>query len=479
MRQLWLALFLLAPTVVHGQTLPCNPEESEECTLTETFNFYRKFPVNVSLVQKTVRDEVVRTNRPTSAPDTFAGQLHNSYQDYLNLLSFAIKDVQESEDGKGLVVRFNPLRERGHLIGITLTASEPQIAESISNAIPESMRSSTIAALSEQLGDVDDLTWSASYSWSTPRCRAEWQDDDDTRCFGRSPKTYRDIVSLLLMNPEPIGVDEELEIAEEIQRLFPGPGSKAARRLSELTQDDRVKVIAAAKRLARIEEQTRERALAFYRSKHLDIVPTLIDNQPQVSGTATYRTRGDLGGPESVSASVELHFGRNNINSLRRSCSGRRTNLAACLQNQLTAYAEGGLLTDKIVVTASYRRANEYDVPQIIVRGAPLAGFTPVAAPRSTELNVKVQGGRLLGTEMTGEPLRADLSLEGVRVLEGRDRTQNRWIGTVTLSIPLGEDITIPVSLRYANKPEFLADAGRRINAHLGISYRLPSLFGE
>jgi hypothetical protein len=32
----------------------------------------------------------------------------------------------------------------------------------------------------------------------------------------------------------------------------------------------------------------------------------------------------------------------------------------------------------------------------------------------------------------------------------------------------------VPVSLNYANRPEFLTDQRKRWGAHLGLTYRLP-----
>jgi len=456
----------------------CDPDDTTKpCTVAGAYEFFLH-PAVVTGAQNQVKEDVTNTNKATTPPDEFARRLHNSYQDYLNLLSFAINDVKESSDGKAVVVRFNPLREGHHLLGFTLTASKPQLATSVSDAIPETIRTSTVTTLQKQLSDTDDLTWSASYSLATVKCPANWS-DDASRCYGRTPKAYREIVSALLSDI-PVGVDpgKEIKFARELIGFYPGSSSPFAERVDAANNVPALK--AKLRELAALDQAARRQLKAFYESHHLDIVPTLIDNQPQVSGTASVRSPGRLGGAQSSTATIEVHFGRNNMNSLRKSCQAFTTEKAigTCLKQQLDLMADGGLLTDKIVLTAAYNRSNKYDVAMLTTDGTtPVVGFMPVSLPKTSELNVKVQGGRQLGGMVTDQPIHADLSIEGIRSIEGTHRKENRWVGALTLSIPLGKSITIPVTIQYANKREFLTDKNAGIGAHLGISYRLPALF--
>jgi hypothetical protein len=102
-----------------------------------------------------------------------------------------------------------------------------------------------------------------------------------------------------------------------------------------------------------------------------------------------------------------------------------------------------------------------------------VTGFMPIDVKSAYELIVKGQGGRQLSQVVQGKPMRADFSLEGHVVEKDGVRNTNRWLATATLTMPLGDNMSIPVSVTYANKTEFLTDK-RKLSAHLGISYRLP-----
>ena len=218
-------------------------------------------------------------------------------------------------------------------------------------------------------------------------------------------------------------------------------------------------------------------AKEIYDANHLDLIATLVDNQPQATGTITVHHPALFGGPRSQAGSVELHFGRINMNTLRNACRDATTDIArgSCFRDQLNTYAENGMSTDKLVFTASYDRTQHYSLTSLGL-DPPVTGFTAINLPQSDVLKVKAQGGRQLGTEITGKPLHADLSVEGGFNQKGDVRSNNRWVGTVTLAVPFGDSMTVPVSISFANKPEFLGDVKSRIGAHIGLSYRLPDL---
>jgi hypothetical protein len=90
-------LLLVSPISLKAQNACKNPE-TEDCSVNDAIEFYR------GATGAPLLFEVVNANRATTPPDAFARRLHNSYEDFLNLLSFAISDVEESEDGQALVV---------------------------------------------------------------------------------------------------------------------------------------------------------------------------------------------------------------------------------------------------------------------------------------------------------------------------------------------------------------------------------------
>src|SRR5207244_3559424 len=85
------------------------------------------------------------------------------------------------------------------------------------NAIPEASRDQTVPLLEKQLGDTDDRTWAASYSYASSSCQPDR--DPDTKCWGRKPQIYMDLLGLML----PTIRDPKIgDFVQELGNLFEG-----------------------------------------------------------------------------------------------------------------------------------------------------------------------------------------------------------------------------------------------------------------
>jgi len=440
-----------------------------DCTLLEIYssNYGRAFPPSVT--PDDVTKAVTNANVATTTPDTFAGVVHSTYQDFLNLFSFAINKVDESKDGQALIVRFNPLREGRNLLGFSLTVSKPVISDLVGNAIPEADRAAALTKLEDRVGDLDDITYAAAYSAESTTCA--WE-QPESRCWGRSPATYRPMLAQVLAVA---AKESDIVIEpEDILRLvslvgFTGPGSVARMKLSDVDPNKQTDVLTFLRKLAATSIQSTLATKARFEKSGIDKLASLIDNQPQLAATGTYRDPGTYGGPPEAGLSFELQFGRDNLNALRRQCS-KSTD---CVVQALRSLAESGLSTDKFVLTATYKRRDPYTLATLGLQ-PPVTGFTPIDVKRSSELHAKLQWGRLLDNQIGTRNLRFDLSAEGMEMRDDKIRTKNRWVATATLTVPLGDQMSIPVSINYANKPEFLTGQRQQLGAHLGLTYRLP-----
>ena len=459
-----LALFLTLPLA--AETTLCNPEQ-KNCTVKEAFDFYRALAIETK-----VEKDVTNTNRPTTAPSSFAGRVHNSYEDFLNQLSFAINKVDESKDGKALIIRFNPRHAGANLFGATLTFAEPVVGDTVKNAIGADQREAAVTSLQKKLTDTSDLTWSASYSRATLQC--EPSRAANKPCWGRSTETYRHLLSILILPS--LGSAKVLgDVTENLMNEMKSPPDLMKASLSEA--GDKQRALQLIRNAVGEEMKSKAEAKSLYKSHHLDILPKLIDNQPQATINASYRKPDALTGPAERAASFEFHYGDQNINTIRAACADKADKLAECLQEQIDAIAASDALPTKYVVTATYKKSAGYNIASLAIE--PPVIFQPIALHSASEWNVKGQAGRPLATEVSGKQLRTDGSIEFVRAEKGGIRSTNRFVAVATLSIPFGDNITVPVSLTYANKPEFIGDVTKQIGAHFGLSYRLPDLFGS
>lgn len=450
----------------------CDPDSPlhPDCTLKEIHDaIYRKTFKEDQM--KEVREEVVDKNKATTSPDPFASQLHASYQDFLNLFSFAVNQVEETADGQALIVRFNPLRKQPLLIGSSLTLTKPSIADSVSKAIPEAIRSDTLDKLNTEQEGYSDQTWSLSISPATGKNKCSWA--DSSRCWGREPSTYYDMLSSTL---EKIAAPT---VADNIGFLFAERLSKLECRkqfdckASDYPQNpnDWEVAVGIVKELAQQDVEQTQKDQKFFNESGVELLSMLIDNQPQFSLSGSYRNRDRLGGPDEFAASLELQFGLHNLNDLKGECPSD-----ACVQKlrDLKSDAKGGDTT-KFVLTASYRSRKAFSLKELAL-DEPVTGFEPISIGKSKELKIRGQAGWDLSTNIAGKNTRLDLALDGIRIsgdIPAKDK-QNRWVGTATFTMPLGDNVSVPVTLKYANKPEFLSDQKRQLGMHFGLSWRLP-----
>lgn len=490
---------LLSAATVYGQPQPCNdPDTQDTCTVGAALVFYREAELRalgimprdavsvdgqVTAAANEAADGVVEANRATTPPDAFAGRVHNSYQDFLNLFSFAINSIEESGDGRALTLRLNPLRDGAHVVGVTFTASKPSVAEAIQNALPDDNRTGLLAEIEGELDDLDDLTLAFSYSTQTLECADKRPRE---RCYGRSPSTYREILShalrpILAAQPDP-GAAVRQNLKQRLARLIQ-PAALAteadAFKHPFTNATDAATLRQVVRALAVAEARQTLASKQHFAELNLDVIPSMIDNQPQVALTASHRRPGPFGGANQTAISAELQYGPDNINALRAECGAAIND--ACLSTALQRRLTSGVSTTKWVVSVAATHASAFNIAELTL-DAPVTGFTPVHLESAWDIVVKGQGGLRLTRDEDPRGLRGDLSLEGHWAEKGGMRTTNRWVAAATLTVPIVESVSVPVSITWANKPEFLDDEADKIGAHIGLSYRLPkefSLFGR
>jgi|CXWL01.1.fsa_nt_gi hypothetical protein len=477
---LGLALALITTAAAQAQ---CDVANLKNPTV---FDVYKCFwdAARGTAASSEMKPKIENANTATTVPDPFAARIHSSYENFFKLLSVAVNKVEESEDGQALMVRFNPLREGRHLLGFTLTATKPEIFEDVGKHIPEGARQTALEALRKQLTDTEDLTFTAAYSLQSARCATA--DLVSSRCWGRGPKVYRQVLSELLAQlvpPPEDGAEERQEAFEEIVAEVPDfAGDLFAEPWAKLGKQAQLRISGKLQQIAESQAGETLRQTEFYRASGINFLAALTDNQPQLAATVSYRDQGSLGGPDETGASLELQFGLANLNTLFRDANGNPQTALA----KLGAYASDGLPADKFVLTASYKRRSSYSLSELPLT-SPIVGFTPVRLGSTWETKARLQFGREISMTLPGDqedsvgakvgPQRPrwDVSAEGLWNREdGSIRTKERFVAAWTLTIPYGDQMSLPLSVTWANKPEFLGDQRQRIGVHLGISYRLP-----
>lgn len=479
-----LALLLLAFLAPVASLAQCDESKLLQGTLGEAYECFFENAPQILELREDEEDMVKDANVPTTAPDPFAGRIHANYQDFLNLLSFAVNKVEESEDGQALIVRFNPLRSGQQLLGATLTIAKPSLATDLVEEIPADERPAVTAELNKQLEDTDDLTWAVSYSVQSGQCGTEKL--ARSFCWGRAPRIYRQALSQVLVevgreeSDDPTRQQLFVDIVNAIQGFS---GDVFTLPFTRIPTDQQQTVLSNLREVAALDAEETARSTTFFRESGIGNVATLIDNQPQLALTGTYRDLGLLSGGDETAGSLELQLGRTNLNTVFKDCQGN----ASCIAGRLRGFNDSAgstLPTDKFVLTASYKRRDRFQVTDLELPSG-LVVLDGLNVKKTTELKVRLQWGRqiqgnlhgLSGPQPAGtspKKARWDLALDGQRNTEGTIRTKNRWVASWTLSLPLNEQVQIPLTVTWANKPEFLTDQRKQYGVHFGLSYRLP-----
>jgi len=474
-------LFLFVP-VVFAQSDGCDmssfEKASQTCGETKIINLETAgHDLGVAAVNQQkvatakAETELSKTNKATTAPDPFASRLHNSYQDFLTPLSFAVNKVEESKDGQSLIVRFNPLREEGLNLGLTGTITKPSIAAKVKEGIPEGKRADIAEKMEKGLSDFEDVTAAVSATY-TRDCDIKHVE----RCFGRNPVTYRDLVSLVLVQPALIAnasTGGAQTASKELRKVANGIFGENGvnKNFGEVTDPiKKLTIYQLALAAGKADAADSIKYLETFERLGIDNLGTLIDNQPQLAVTGSYHRVGRFGGPDETAATLEYQSGILNLRQIAKDCQGEFTQ---CLAKTLADPKTSTSLSDKLVFSLSFKRADHFKLDALDT-DLGVTDFTPVSIPRTSEWKGKATWGRKLATKVTGEQPRIDIGGDFIRQSEAGARKVNRFVARATLTVPYGKNMSIPVSIAYANKADFLTDDRKKLSMHFGISYRFP-----
>jgi hypothetical protein len=394
---------------------------------------------------------------PEGSPET-----QGSLRDFLPFFfgSLGLGDVKD-ENG-ALTLTFNPeLLQMGpkNPLSLQTVIRDPVIFDALIKAIPESIRADRKSALEEQLESFGDVEVNLSWSRESER-------------FGRNPKDHNKLMGDLFE-----------DVTKEAAKKVGTTATKnllnvfADRRLPDdaLSKtpdetDDKVSDLLEPTILAAAQEIV-ERQKVFtdlLKNKRWYELDDLVNNQPQILASATYRQRDDLIGPDEWTAKFSYEMGFANINGLKRYCEdkGKSEPDSDCLEGFLTEVGKTTEFAPRLKIEGEFGETAQY------FYGLPADSFS-YGLDRIQKTVIKGSlGGYMHSNAQGNQTTRVDL--EGLfEDVTGDEKRNNRFVATLTFSQKMTGDMSAAFSVVYANKPEYLGEVDEELGARVGLRYKI------
>lgn len=427
-------------------------------------------------------------------------------KDFLNVFAATVENAEVNEGENSLNLTWNfPLLsfDKGKNAQVQVSVNEAAVYSPLEMAIPEDQRTDRVASLKQQLDDSSDVTIAFSYTALTEKLGRSFvphadlyqplfakivstkvSDDDNARLL-RFAKVLQDLGEFhgSLTEATPLA-----EAAQALMAAADPPEHLAS--LKGSSQEETTRRLAAyVEKVAGEEAALSERVRKALKGHPIRAFSNLLNNQPQLTFTARYRDREEAVGPSQTALTVTYEKGLFNLNSLNRylrqqgelagcrdMAKGDRGKSEACL-NAVAAYGKRVLpyLDDanRFTFTASYNETDAYNV-FLPASDDPVYSAVSVNQKKVEKLIASLAYGRVLTNDGQGHPVsRFDLEAKYEDIMDRETLIDDRLIVTAIYTRELSDQFSLPLSLVWANKDEFLPDVDEKISANFGLRFRV------
>lgn len=464
------------------------------------------------------REKVLAQASSAAATDSTGSRVSDSLADLLPLLQGAITPVNTADGEVPVVLNFNtPPFLRGKT-SLQATLVEPKIYSPLEAKLDAATREAESKILLDRAGGFGDATY--SLGWSPIRRAKNWL--TTRQLFGRELSTYEPLIdeyvnemympefteraSAFLVQAatelKPLGDDLASLLGVSFDQIMETSFASLRESAAALEEPKAGQASHLIDRIASqidtlAELEMKAQAVLVEREKLSEKFSALVGNQPVLQVRSSYRDADAAVGPRDFAVTVEYSAGTFNFNRLLEEYKAlidqrpdtseppeaeERTELKKkAFDGIATKAAEGDLWRTSYSLT--YKKISDYD-ETLEYKLDDVAKTVSLAVPGVEEWHLRLNYSQLMGPELfnTDARPRIEFSVEGLWVEEDEEideslRRHDRVLGRLTYTVPTTDNMTFPVSLVYANRPEFFAedeDFKNRLSMHVGLSYKLP-----
>ena len=444
------------------------PAAAQTCVPTDTpTTCWNKFnPVTTSTAA--VATTVATTNTGSA---NLSSITNTTLRDFLSVFTAVVSTSTLTDNNGAFTLDYNlpvDLWNDHDVVKFQATFTTPTLDPALVTAL--GTNASAITTLTDSLDQADDITASATYSPSTDR-------------FGRTFANHQDLVESL-MNAVMANLG-----ANSTARLLANFGDLA--RGTTLTQDTPFTVITNAAQQASVIAAFQTAAasqpqFAQETETVVNNVAELINNQEQIYVSGTYNALNSLAGASSWAVTGTYAVGGKNVTKFLAAqqklgnCNiaqmvQEQKNLASpptvsqtCLQ-QLNQYVGNDAIDQawRLALTLDFSRtdANTINISQL---------STPLTTPQVNSQIISLTAGRRLDPPSSSRERRIDITA-GYENVSDNPNLDDRIVASVTWTQEITDTFSLPITLSYANKSQYLPEDDHDLSAHFAVSYKLPN----
>jgi hypothetical protein len=461
-------LLLVLSTVA---AVPLSAQNDIHCQLTDTPRkcWHRFVPVLADVPKASADEAKKEVSTANSGLTNLVSPTGSAVKDFLSLLSGSLQSSSLSANGQTLTFDWNPPLNGAQPVKFQVVLAEPKVSGAVSTALASNP--AAITSLNDDLANGDDITISGSYSVVN-------------ESYGRSIEPHRAFFGSLLLAslPDTDAMDDAMFKGLQDAGITTGTFDTAFSKI-----DKSASVMAAVEASARGGKETLDVADRLTRA-----FAKLLNNQPQVYASGMYHDRTPVAGPKEWVGKATYEYGFRNLNTFRKSygancdplvVSGAAADAKKSCVDLLEKYAgdteapDAGSDSGRIAFSVEYRQADATSVslPQYSVNVNTKAGHSLVGS---------FTYGRVIVARADRKSGRVDVALnyEDISnaaaipsITNPSADIKDRWVGSITYSQKISDTMSIPLSLVYANHASVLPNVDRKLSAHFGLQYKMPS----
>lgn len=401
----------------------------------------------------------------------------SAIRDFLPRFAAELLTTDPTSTLTALNLRFNaPFRSSGLTVQGSATLHEPEIFAPLLDSIPSGIRRASQERLAGELEDGDDATLMLAVNLEnrvTGRAFGPHQPYLDSLARALRAQTELDLAPRadaqarldafylrLITDPAALRRQGDPECAFVQAALYP---------IACLTAAGRAEFEGLLDPFAKYIARRASRLASAIESAGFDRLSDLVNNQPQLNFGVEYRSRLGVVGPNEWQGHVRWEVGGSNMNKLRGYCAGaamRDSTELACLRRYTRTRAVQRSLSrgERGWVEGVVRYRPDYSV----TLAEDSAAF---AAGEAVGFGIGAGYGAYVGSHGGADRDRVDLHV-AYDFARADDLRRNRLLAGLFYTLRISGSASGVVGLTWANRPELLDAADRRLGARIGLSYK-------